>query len=82
MFASNRTVSDVVKNYAFVATVIKADMIEPVVLRDPDDDAVIACAIASQSDVIVSGDNDLLDLKEYKNIRIQTANQLLSEIGL
>lgn len=82
LFASNRTVSDVVKNYAFVATVIKADMIEPVVLRDPDDDAVIACAIASQSDVIVSGDNDLLNLKEYKNIRIQTANQLLSEIGL
>ena len=65
-----------------VATVINAEPVDPVVIRDPDDDMVLACAVASRSDVIVSGDNDLLDLKQYKNIRILTATELLSELNL
>ena len=42
------------------------------VCRDPDDDAVLAVAIAAQADFIVSGDNDLLVLKAYQNIPILT----------
>ena len=40
---------------------------------DPDDDHVIACAIAARADAIVSGDHDLLDLREYHGIPILTA---------
>lgn len=40
------------------------------ILADPDDDAVLACALAAQSEVITSGDNHLLDLKEHQEIRI------------
>ena len=80
--ASNRTAREVVRNYAFVATVVNVTKTDRVVIRDPDDDAVIACAVMSQSDVIVSGDYDLLDLKEYRGIRILTASELLAELGL
>ncbi len=73
---------EIVRNYRLVATVVAAEPVDPVVIRDPDDDEVIACSIASRSDVIVSGDNDLLDLKRYKNIRILTATALLSELNL
>ncbi len=73
---------EIVRNYRLVATVINAEPVDPVVIRDPDDDEVIACAVASRSEVIVSGDNDLLDLKRYKNIRILTATELLSELNL
>jgi predicted nucleic acid-binding protein len=38
------------------------------VCRDPDDDAVLACAIAARVDLIVSGDQDLLVLKRYQGI--------------
>lgn len=41
-----------------------------VIARDPDDDHVLACALAAQADLIVSGDRDLLDLGEYQGIRI------------
>ncbi len=79
---SNRTAREVVRNYVFVATTVNVTKTDRVVIRDPDDDAVIACAVTSQSDVIVSGDNDLLDLKEYRGIRIVTATVLLEELKM
>lgn len=41
-----------------------------VIAADPDDDQVIAAAIAAQADVIVSGDRHLLALGNYQRIRI------------
>ena len=42
---------------------------EPV-CEDPDDDMFIACAIASKSKVIVSGDKHLLNIKSFGGITI------------
>jgi putative PIN family toxin of toxin-antitoxin system len=80
--AANVTVSELVLGYAALATLIEADAIEPVILADPDDDAVLACALAAQSEVITSGDNHLLDLKEHQAIRILSAAELLAELSL
>ena len=49
----------------------------PRVCRDPDDDRVIACAVAGKADVIVSGDADLLNLEQVGDVRILTAAQFL-----
>jgi len=48
--------------------------------RDPDDEAVIACALAARADLIVSGDQDLLVLKRYRRIRILNAAEALAII--
>jgi putative PIN family toxin of toxin-antitoxin system len=40
------------------------------VCRDPDDDAVLAAALAAQVDLIVSGDDDLLALQTFQGIPI------------
>ena len=40
------------------------------ITRDPDDDMIIACAVAASADYIVSRDRDLLDLGEYQGIQI------------
>lgn len=45
--------------------------------RDPEDDKFISCAISGSADYIVSGDNDLFDLKEYKSIKIIKASDFL-----
>ncbi len=42
----------------------------PNICRDKDDDLVIACGLASKADYIVTGDRDLLEIKEYKAIKI------------
>jgi putative PIN family toxin of toxin-antitoxin system len=72
---------DLVLGYAALASVIEPAEIEPVILADPDDDAVIACAVAAQSEVIVSGDNHLPNLKQYQEIRIITVAKLVAEIS-
>ncbi len=38
--------------------------------RDPEDDKFIACAISARAEYLVTADQDLADLKKYKNIRI------------
>jgi len=50
----------------------------PRICRDPDDDWVIACAVAGQADAIVSGDKDLLALRWAGKIPILSAAQFLS----
>ena len=49
--------------------------------RDPNDHHVIATAIAAAAPVIVTGDNDLLDLGHYGAIRILTPRQFLGELA-
>ena len=61
-------------------------MIEPPpfpvpVCRDPDDDAVLALALAAQADLIVSGDDDLLALVHYQDIPIIAPTQALRQIA-
>jgi putative PIN family toxin of toxin-antitoxin system len=42
----------------------------PNICRDPNDDMMIACAIDATADYIVTGDEDLLILKKYKDVII------------
>jgi putative PIN family toxin of toxin-antitoxin system len=51
------------------------------VTRDPSDDQVIACALAAQADYLVTGDDDMLVLTEYRSIRIVTPRQFLDLLG-
>lgn len=76
------TPEDLIGEFLGFAIVIEAVQIQSGVSRDPDNDAVLACALASESEIIVSGDNDLLELGGYKDIRILSATEFLSEFNL
>ncbi|MBV9787206.1 MAG: putative toxin-antitoxin system toxin component, PIN family [Chloroflexi bacterium] len=76
------TAHELVLGYAAIATVVEPALISPVVTADPDDDAVLACALAARAEIIVSGDNHLLDLKQYQDIEILTAASLIELITL
>jgi uncharacterized protein len=47
------------------------------VCRDPDDDAVLGTAVAGGADCIVTGDADLLVLREFRGIRIVRPREFL-----
>ena len=45
------------------------------ICRDPKDDKFINCAIDAKAIYIVSGDNDLLTIKNFAGIEIVTARE-------
>lgn len=45
------------------------------VCRDPDDDALIACALGGKAKVICSGDEDLLVLNGYRGLEIMKPHE-------
>lgn len=49
-------------------------------LRDPNDDMVLACALAGRASYVVSSDQDLLTVGEYRGVRIVTPRQFLSRL--
>lgn len=54
---------------------------EGTIPADPDDEAVLACALHGCADIVVSGDHHLLELREHKGIRILTPTQFLSQLN-
>ncbi len=48
-----------VSDYAAISTIIRTTKLKDRISRDPDDDEVIACALAADCEFIVTGDNDL-----------------------
>lgn len=56
---------EILARYLELAQLIDAPPIEEPRLRDPDDAAVLACAVGARADAIVSGDADLQTLTRY-----------------
>ena len=49
--------------------------------RDPEDNAVLECALEARATHIVTGDDDLLSLKEFRGIQIVRATEFLEIIN-
>lgn len=61
--------------------IIHATPLAKPVCRDPDDDDVLALALAAQADLFVSGDKDLLMLGQFEGTPILTARQALEQLA-
>lgn len=68
--------SGILKSVTFIRT--REDVKE--VEEDPADNRVLECALSASAEYIVSGDRHLLDLAEYKKIRILKARKFLKII--
>ncbi len=51
-----------------------------IIAADPDDDAIVECAVVGEAEFIVSGDHHLLELKSHARIQIVTAADFLNLI--
>ena len=65
---------------------VLADIVEPATMsgaasRDPDDDIVLATALAARAELIVSGDANLLNIKLFHRIPIVPAAEALRRIA-
>ena len=74
------TADALLADYADLISIVASTPLSQRVSRDPDDDAVLSCAIAVNADAIISGDQDLLVLKVFQSIPIVTAAQMLGKL--
>ena len=78
--SSTQSPETLMGRYVSLVGIVVPVSVPPVVAADPDDDHVLACALAAQADLIVSGDSHLLRLGEYQSIPIVTAAQALTRL--
>ena len=64
------SIAALVAQYEAMVALVSPTRTPRVVASDPDDDHVIACAVAAKAESIVSGDKHLLTIKSYQNISI------------
>lgn len=76
-----KTAREVLADYVDAVELVEPLTVPRVVSSDPDDDQVIAAAMAAQADLIVSGDSDLLSLESHQSIPIVTAAQAFQKIA-
>lgn len=80
--ASGLTIEQIVDRYAELAAVVQPAAIAPTVLDDPDDDQVLACAVAARANLIVSGDRrHLLPLGSFEGMPIVSPAEALRIIS-
>jgi len=72
--------ADLFEGYAALVELVDPADIGPVILADPDDDIVLATAVAGGADAIVSGDAHLLGIGEFRGMPIITPAAAVSRL--
>ena len=63
--------------YQDAATVLKPKSLLKPVCRDPDDDELLAIALAGKAEIILAGDKVLLTFKQFQGIKILSPRQFV-----
>ena len=78
--ASGLAIDALVANVARISIIMEHPPLERSVSRDPDDDRILALALAAKVDLVITGDGDLLVLESFAGIPIITPGAALSRI--
>jgi putative PIN family toxin of toxin-antitoxin system len=78
---SMERIREYVKGIAVFSEVCSPSKKISVVKDDPEDNRLLEAAVASDADFIVSGDEHLLEIGEYREVRIVDAKTFLNELG-
>ena len=68
--------------YMSTAVVVESEITLDVVQKDPDDNRVLECALASQASYIITGDGHLIELEEFDGITILSPAGFLTLLQL
>ena len=63
-------------NIVFAST----DQTSQLIISDPNYDKFVQCAVKADADIIISAEKYLLDLKEYKHVKIVTSLEFIEQV--
>jgi uncharacterized protein len=78
---SNTNLELMLTQVRLLAEIVDPPPLPERVSRDPDDDAVLALAVAAQPDLIITGDKDLLVLGTHAGVPIVSAAEAFARIA-
>lgn len=67
--------------YLLIFKIVSPKQAINIILEDPSDNMVLECALEAEADYIVSGDHHLLNVGEFRGVKIVTAAELLKIIS-
>jgi len=70
--ASKEQIRTATRLISEAAQIVSHESMVSGICRDPDDYRILSCALSAKADYLVTGDNDLLELKKFHGIRILT----------
>ncbi len=73
---------EIVEDHLRFTEVIDASPLSSPASADPDDDLILACAVAGKADYVVTGDPHLLTLQKFEDISILTVTSFLEQVSL
>ena len=74
--------ADLFEGYAALVNLVVPTVIGPVILADPDDDIVLATAVAGGAEAIVSGDAHLVGIGEFHGIPVITPAEAVNRLAI
>lgn len=74
---TQEAIEEILQEIAETSYIVPGLISADVVKDDPDDDKFISAALEGKADYIVSGDKHLLNLKEYKGVKILSPRELV-----
>lgn len=77
---TNQNPDEIIQKIISISHLVIGSELNINVCRDSKDNKFIECAVNANADYIVSGDKDLLVLRNYKKIKIIKTSEILNEI--
>jgi uncharacterized protein len=75
---TNADVQDYLQSIRLAALIVSDLLPVSGIVRDPDEDMILACAVAAEALHVVTRDDDLLSLGTYEGVMIVTPEALLA----
>ena len=72
-------ISSILMLLAQNSLMVEAQPLPEPVSCDPDDDKFLACALACDTRIIISGDRDLITVSGYKNVKVVTPREFVDD---
>jgi len=74
------TIDEVIERYAELNTIVRPVSIARIA-PDPDDDVVLATALAARAAIVVTGDKGLLGIEQYQGVKIVSVIEVARKIA-